>query len=60
MSLKRLLDAGIKKPNPMNPLHAWKMRDALIPYTKGRALRWSQGPALMHDRIGQLRLRSAS
>ena len=24
--------AGIKKPNPMNPAHAWALRSALVPY----------------------------
>ncbi len=31
---KALVAAGIKKPNPMNPAHAWKLRGALGPYTK--------------------------
>src|SRR4051795_13208573 len=28
---------GIKKPNPMNPAHAWALKDAMIPYAKWRA-----------------------
>jgi hypothetical protein len=29
--------SGIKKPNPMNPAHAWALRSALLPYAKWRA-----------------------
>jgi acyl-CoA dehydrogenase len=29
--------SGIKKPNPMNPAHAWALRSALVPYAKWRA-----------------------
>jgi alkylation response protein AidB-like acyl-CoA dehydrogenase len=28
--------SGLKKPNPMNPAHAWAMRSALAPYAKWR------------------------
>jgi alkylation response protein AidB-like acyl-CoA dehydrogenase len=28
--------SGIKKPNPMNPAHAWALRSALVPYAKWR------------------------
>ena len=28
--------AGIKKPNPLNPAHAWALREALVPYAKWR------------------------
>ena len=28
--------SGIKKPNPMNPAHAWALRSALVPYGKWR------------------------
>jgi alkylation response protein AidB-like acyl-CoA dehydrogenase len=28
--------SGIKKPNPMNPAHAWALRSALWPYAKWR------------------------
>ncbi|MCA9169891.1 MAG: acyl-CoA dehydrogenase, partial [Planctomycetales bacterium] len=31
---KTLQAAGIKKPNPMNPAHAWALRKALVPYGK--------------------------
>ena len=27
---------GIKKPNPMNPAHAWALKDAMLPYAKWR------------------------
>ncbi len=29
--------SGIKKPNPLNPAHAWALRSALVPYAKWRA-----------------------
>ena len=29
--------AGIKKPNPLNPAHAWALKGALLPYFKWRA-----------------------
>jgi len=28
--------AGIKKPNPLNPMHAWALRKAVLPYLKWR------------------------
>jgi alkylation response protein AidB-like acyl-CoA dehydrogenase len=31
---KALQKAGIKKPNPLNPLHAWALKGALWPYAK--------------------------
>lgn len=31
---KLLKEAGIAKPNPANPLHAWKLRTALVPYAQ--------------------------
>ncbi|MCA9215693.1 MAG: acyl-CoA/acyl-ACP dehydrogenase [Planctomycetales bacterium] len=31
---KALQKAGIKKPNPLNPMHAWALKGALIPYGK--------------------------
>jgi alkylation response protein AidB-like acyl-CoA dehydrogenase len=31
---KAMVAAGLKKPNPMNPLHAWKLRGAIAPYAK--------------------------
>lgn len=27
-----LADAGIRKPNPLNPAHAWALRKAIVPY----------------------------
>jgi len=33
---KALVASGIKKPNPMNPAHAWALRSALVPYAKWR------------------------
>jgi acyl-CoA dehydrogenase len=38
---KALQAAGIKKPNMMNPAHAWALRSALVPYGK-----WRLGEAL--------------
>jgi alkylation response protein AidB-like acyl-CoA dehydrogenase len=29
--------AGIKNPNPLNPAHAWALKDAALPYAKWRA-----------------------
>ncbi|MGE0757341.1 MAG: acyl-CoA dehydrogenase family protein [Pirellulaceae bacterium] len=31
---KALVAAGIRKPNPLNPLHLWKLRGAMVPYGK--------------------------
>ncbi len=31
---KALQAAGIRKPNPLNPTHAWALRKALVPYGK--------------------------
>ena len=31
---KALHKAGIKKPNPLNPAHAWALKGALMPYAK--------------------------
>jgi alkylation response protein AidB-like acyl-CoA dehydrogenase len=31
---KALQAAGIKKPNPLNPAHAWALRDAIGPYAR--------------------------
>lgn len=31
---KALAAAGIKRPNPLNPAHAWALRKALVPYAK--------------------------
>mgnify|MGYP002623546305 CR=1 FL=1 len=32
-----LQKAGIRKPNPLNPAHAWALRNAVVPYLKWRA-----------------------
>jgi alkylation response protein AidB-like acyl-CoA dehydrogenase len=29
--------SGLQKPNPANPLHAWALREALVPYARWRA-----------------------
>jgi alkylation response protein AidB-like acyl-CoA dehydrogenase len=31
---KAMVAAGLKKPNPLNPVHAWKLRGAIAPYAK--------------------------
>jgi alkylation response protein AidB-like acyl-CoA dehydrogenase len=39
---KAMAAAGIRKPNPLNPAHAWALKDAALPYAKwmlGRRLR---------------------
>jgi alkylation response protein AidB-like acyl-CoA dehydrogenase len=39
---KAMAAAGIRKPNPLNPAHAWALKDAGLPYAKwmiGRRLR---------------------
>ncbi len=33
---KAIVASGLKKPNPMNPAHAWALRSALVPYAKWR------------------------
>lgn len=33
---KAIVASGLKKPNPMNPAHAWALRSALIPYATWR------------------------
>jgi acyl-CoA dehydrogenase len=38
---KAMVAAGIKKPNPLNPAQAWKLRKAMWPYA-----RWSIGQRL--------------
>ena len=34
---RALQAAGIRKPNPLNPAHAWALKGALVPYIKWRA-----------------------
>jgi alkylation response protein AidB-like acyl-CoA dehydrogenase len=46
---KALAAAGIKKPNPLNPAHAWALRRAIGPYMKwliGRKLGFKPRPQL--------------
>lgn len=31
---RTLKEAGLKQPNMLNPAHAWKLRNALVPYAK--------------------------
>jgi alkylation response protein AidB-like acyl-CoA dehydrogenase len=42
---RALQAAGLKKPNPLNPLHAWKLKGAAWPYAKWLAGRWLVGPS---------------
>ena len=37
---KALQAAGIKRPNPLNPVHAWALRSAVPPYLGWYAGRW--------------------
>ena len=39
---KALAAAGIKKPNPLNPAHAWALKGAVVPYA-----RWVLGQKLV-------------
>jgi alkylation response protein AidB-like acyl-CoA dehydrogenase len=46
---KALQAAGIKKPNPLNPAHAWALKGVLLPYAKwvaGQTLRPKPRPQL--------------
>jgi len=46
---KALAAAGIKRPNPLNPRHAWVLSGVALPYLKwmvGRRLMWNAAPAL--------------
>ncbi len=46
---KALAAAGIKQPNPLNPMHAMKLAPVAMPYAKwmiGRRLMWSTAPKL--------------
>ncbi|HEY2827455.1 MAG TPA: acyl-CoA dehydrogenase family protein [Pirellulales bacterium] len=46
---KALAAAGIKKPNPLNPAHAWALRGAIGPYFK-----WLFSEKLSRKRLSQL------
>ena len=46
---KALAAAGIQRPNPLNPRHAWALRRVALPYIKwmiGRRLMWNSAPQL--------------
>ena len=46
---RALQAANIRKPNPLNPLHAWKLKSALAPYARwfvGQELRFGGTPQL--------------
>ena len=49
--------AKIKKPNPLNPMHAWALRKAVVPYMKWRAGEFFSGGASpeLPSMPGQLR-----
>ncbi len=52
---KVLMDAGIRKPNPLNPIHAWKLRGPLWSYARwltGQKLRSTPLPVLPSMRHG--------
>jgi acyl-CoA dehydrogenase len=40
---KALQQAGMKGLNPLNPLHAWKLRKELTPYAKWMVGQWTSG-----------------
>jgi hypothetical protein len=47
---RALQAAGIRKPNPWNPAHAWALRKALLPYGKwwlGEAATFRHRPSLL-------------
>jgi alkylation response protein AidB-like acyl-CoA dehydrogenase len=46
---KALAAAGIRKPNPLNPAHAWALKDVALPYMK-----WTIGRRLMPAASPQL------
>ncbi len=56
---KALVAAGIKNPNPLNPAHAWALRNAIVPYAKwrmsqffggaGTAVLPTAGPSKLHE-----------
>src|SRR5262249_58864193 len=48
---KALVASGIRKPNLMNPAHAWALRSALVPYAKWR-LREAVTPSAHPDLPG--------
>jgi alkylation response protein AidB-like acyl-CoA dehydrogenase len=55
---KALHTAGIKQMNPMNPLHLWALRGAMIPYAKwmiGRSLSRTPSPKLPSNMPAKLR-----
>lgn len=55
---KAMVAAGLKKPNPMNPIHAWKLRGAIAPYAKWMASQMTRSiprPALPADMPANLR-----
>jgi alkylation response protein AidB-like acyl-CoA dehydrogenase len=39
---------GLKNPNPMNPAHAWALKDVMIPYAKWRAAQFFAGKRHVH------------
>ena len=46
---KALAAAGIKKPNPLNPAHAWALKGVVFPY-----LKWMVGRRLMSTASSQI------
>jgi hypothetical protein len=52
---RALQTAGIKQFNPANPVHAWKLRDALIPYAKWRLKQIGGGRIQLPNLSGNLR-----
>lgn len=52
---RALQTAGIKQFSPANPVHAWKLRDALIPYAKWRLKQIGGGRIQLPHLTGNLR-----
>ncbi len=38
---RALQAAGIRKPNPLNPIHAWRLRKAALPYARWLVSQWT-------------------
>ena len=52
---RALQAAGIRKPNPANPAHAWALRGAIAPYAK---CIWARNSVANRDRLCRICPRS--
>ncbi len=48
---KALQAAGIRRPNPLNPMHAWALRKALPPYASWYGKQWLLGKSVDLPRL---------